>query len=368
MSHSPHATSRVAWVDVAKGISIILVVMMHSTLGVELAMDARGWMGSLVEFARPFRIPCFMLVSGLFLHRTINSPWGRYLDRKVLHFAYFYVLWLTIQTAAKTPLWMSEGQSPADIATSYFASYVQPFGTLWFIYLLPVFFLVTRLTNGVSWRWILAAAIVLELAPIHTGLVVVDEFASRFVYFYAGYALSRHFFALSAWASKAGPALVGLLGLWALANAATVYFAVPDPLNELAQRSSSHSWVKMADLPMISLVLGLAGACAVIAISAWIAATTPGKAIRWVGERSIVVYLAFFLPMAATRIVLIRFFGEILGPGEISALVTAAGVIGPLLLYGFIQFTNRSRFLFERPRWARLEGRTRSLTEPQPAR
>ena len=139
MSSAANSTSRVAWVDVAKGISIILVVMMHSTLGVELAMDARSWMGSLVEFARPFRIPCFVLVSGLFLHRTIKSRWGRYLDRKVLHFAYFYVLWLTIQTAVKVPFWMSHGDSPADIATTYFTSYVQPFGTLWFIYLLPVF-------------------------------------------------------------------------------------------------------------------------------------------------------------------------------------------------------------------------------------
>ena len=36
--------SRVAWVDYAKGFCIIMVVMMHSTLGVEKAADAEGWM------------------------------------------------------------------------------------------------------------------------------------------------------------------------------------------------------------------------------------------------------------------------------------------------------------------------------------
>ena len=60
------STSRVGWVDVVKGMSIFLVVMMHSTLGVQIAAGETGWMGTIVEFARPFRIPCFMLISGLF--------------------------------------------------------------------------------------------------------------------------------------------------------------------------------------------------------------------------------------------------------------------------------------------------------------
>jgi uncharacterized membrane protein YcfT len=34
---------RVAWVDYAKGFGIVMVVMMHSTLGVEQAAGARSW-------------------------------------------------------------------------------------------------------------------------------------------------------------------------------------------------------------------------------------------------------------------------------------------------------------------------------------
>ena len=354
MSKPSDTSSRVAWVDVAKGISIILVVMMHSTLGVEAAMEVTGWMGAVVEFARPFRIPCFMLVSGLFLHRTLSSPWGRYVDRKIVHFAYFYVLWLTIQTVAKTPLWLSEGQTMETIVSTYANSYVQPFGTLWFIYLLPVFFLVTRALSGLDWRWVMAGALMLELAPIHTGAVVVDEFASRFVYFYAGYALSRHFFDWARWSRENGRALAACLVAWAVANAASVHAGVPEALVDLAQRGGSHSWVKMADLPVISGILGFAGAGAVIAVSARIA-LGGGGVIAWIGERSLIVYLAFFLPMAVSRIVLIGLFGEVLGPGEISALVTLAGVSGPLVLYWLVGATGRGRFLFERPRWARLE-------------
>ncbi len=57
---------RVDWVDYAKGFCIIMVVMMHSTLGVEKATGSANWMNLLVEFARPFRMPDFFLISGLF--------------------------------------------------------------------------------------------------------------------------------------------------------------------------------------------------------------------------------------------------------------------------------------------------------------
>ena len=76
---------------------------MHSTLGVEAAAGRESWMHALVAFAKPFRMPDFFLISGLFLARVIDRDWRSYLDRKVLHFAYFYLLWVTIQFAFKAP-------------------------------------------------------------------------------------------------------------------------------------------------------------------------------------------------------------------------------------------------------------------------
>ena len=45
---------RVDWVDYAKGICIILVVMMHAVNGVEYLFDEQGWMHPIIDFARPF--------------------------------------------------------------------------------------------------------------------------------------------------------------------------------------------------------------------------------------------------------------------------------------------------------------------------
>ena len=105
--NAPQA-SRVDWVDYAKGFCIVMVVMMHSTLGVEQAAGHEGWMHAAVAFARPFRMPDFFLISGLFLARVIDRDWRDYLDKKVVHFAYFYVLWVTIQFAFKAPMFAAE--------------------------------------------------------------------------------------------------------------------------------------------------------------------------------------------------------------------------------------------------------------------
>ena len=42
---------RVDWVDYAKGICIVMVVMMHSTLGVEAAAGSEVGLHALVAFA-----------------------------------------------------------------------------------------------------------------------------------------------------------------------------------------------------------------------------------------------------------------------------------------------------------------------------
>src|SRR5881275_2638435 len=155
----PHA-GRIDWVDYAKGFCIIMVVMMHSTLGVEAAAGREGWMHAVVAFAKPFRMPDFFLISGLFLARVIERDWRTYLDRKVVHFAYFYGLWVTIQFVVKAPGLAAE-HGGFGVARQYAEAFIEPFGTLWFIYLLPIFFVVTKLTRAlpVLVIWTILAAL-----------------------------------------------------------------------------------------------------------------------------------------------------------------------------------------------------------------
>src|SRR5476651_1928130 len=119
------APGRVDWVDYAKGICIVMVVMMHSVLGVEAAVGQTGFMHALVAFAKPFRMPDFFLISGLFLSVVIDRDWRTFLDRKVVHFAYFYVLWVTIQFGFKAPGYAEE-TSWTHAGYLYLESFVEP--------------------------------------------------------------------------------------------------------------------------------------------------------------------------------------------------------------------------------------------------
>src|SRR6202790_68869 len=303
---------RVDWVDYAKGICIVMVVMMHSVLGVELTAGEKGFMHLLVTFAKPFRMPDFFLISGMFLSVVIDRDWRTYLDRKVVHFAYFYVLWVTIQFGFKAPGFAAES-GWAHVGFLYLESFIEPFGTLWFIYLLPVFFVVTKATRKIPPMLILGVAALLETAHIVTGWTVIDEFCARFVYFYSGYLFAAQVFALSDRArARPGLALAGL-ALWALVNGSLV-------------GSGFSEW------PLISLALGLAGACAIVTIGTLLARAHWLNFLRFCGEHSIVIYLAFFLPMAATRTLLLR-AGPIHDIGTISLVVTIVGVVGALVLW-----------------------------------
>ncbi|WP_439365464.1 acyltransferase family protein [Bradyrhizobium sp. DASA03005] len=325
-SKAPSA-ARIDWVDYAKGICIVMVVMMHSVLGVELAAGQIGFMHAVVAFAKPFRMPDFFLISGLFLSLVIDRDWRTYLDRKVVHFAYFYVVWVTIQFGFKAPAFAAE-TGWHQVGLLYLESFVEPFGTLWFIYLLPIFFVVTKLTRKIPplALWLVAAA--LETARITTGWTVIDEFCARFVYFYSGYLLAPYVFALSNRARKHPALALAALASWALVNAGLV-------------ASGASEWA------IVSLALGFAGACAIIVAGTLLARAHWLNFLRFCGEHSIVIYLAFFLPMASTRTLLLR-TGVIADIGTVSLLVTVAGVLGALAIWQGALRLN-ARFLFERP-------------------
>jgi uncharacterized membrane protein YcfT len=323
----PSAPGRIDWVDYAKGICIVMVVMMHSVLGVEAAAGQTGFMHLVVMFAKPFRMPDFFLISGLFLSVVIDRDWHTYLDRKVVHFAYFYLLWVTIQFGFKAPSFAAE-TSWTHAGFLYLESFIEPFGALWFIYLLPVFFVVTKATRRMPPLPIWGLAALLEMAHIATGWTVIDEFCARFVYFYSGYLFADYVFALSDRARARPELALAGLALWALVNGGLVKFG-------------------FSEWPLISLALGLAGAGAIITIGTLLGRAHWLTFLRFFGEHSIVIYLAFFLPMATTRTLLLK-TGLIHDIGTISLVVTIVGVAGALAIWR-IALGAGANFLFERP-------------------
>ncbi|KQP82563.1 acyltransferase family protein [Methylobacterium sp. Leaf117] len=346
---SAKESHRLAWVDVAKGLCIILVVMMHSTLGTGIAMEGEGFLHIVVAFARPFRIPDFFLLSGLFLGRVIDRDWRLFLDRRLVHFVYFYLLWVLIQSAVKYGQ-IVDGAGPGAFVAHLAQALIEPYSTLWFIYLLAVFSVLTKALRRVPLPWLLGGAALLQVLPIHTGAELVDEFCDRYVWFLVGYLFAERIFTFAGLVQRhARTALIGL-ALWAVVNAALVF--VPTGFRAVPV---------LAALPGLALILSGAGALAVVAIGALLSRTggPVTAALRACGQRSIVIYLAFFLPMALTRTLIVK-SGAITDIGLASLVVTVVAILVPLAFERLVRHTRLS-FLFVRPRAFHIVGeRTRT--------
>ncbi len=347
MAHaSEYQAPRHDWVDAAKGICIILVVMMHTTLGLGEDLGREGWMHHVVAFSKPFRMPDFFLISGLFLSRVIDRDWRTYADKRVVHFAYFYVLWLLIQSALKYG--SLSGGSPAGFAAHLAHSLVEPFGTLWFIYLLAVFSVVTKLLKGLP-AWVLVAAgAILEALPIETGHVLIDEFAARWVYFLIGYLYAGRVFDLARQAAGQPVAALAALAAWGVVNGVLA----------MTGTGIAHA-PTYAALPGVSLALGLAGSAAIVTVAALLTRAGLEAPLAYCGRHSIAIYLAFFLPMAALRIAAAR-SGVEWDVGWAAAAITLAAVVAPLVLERAVRHTPLS-FLFSRPAAFRLKPRAAAI-------
>ena len=340
---------RLDWVDMAKGLSIFLVVMMYAAASVGEDTGGVGAFHWAIAFATPFRMPEFFLLSGLFLAQVIDRPWRSFADRRVVHYLYFYALWALIHITFKIGLLDT---NPLGAAEYLAWAVVQPYGVLWFIYLLAVVGAVTKALHGLRlpvWAVFTGAAL-LQLAPIETGLYAIDQFAAYFVFFYAGYVLAPVLFRLAAWAMD--HALLALAGLaaWALVNAALVFspgFAM-HPV---------HPVMGWAGLPGIHLVLALVGTAALCTIAALLTRLPAMDWLRWLGSKSLIVYVAFVLPMGIARTLLIAI--GLREPTLLTLLTMAVAIVSPLVLYWLVQRTGLGKFLFERPHWAHLPGASR---------
>jgi uncharacterized membrane protein YcfT len=351
-------TNRLDWVDSAKGISIILVVMMYSVFNVGQDASGVGLFHYVIGFATPFRMPEFFLISGLFLDQVLSRTWRAYADRRVVHYLYFYAVWAAIHLVLKIGIMSG---APVEAATDLLWAIVEPYGVLWFIYLLAAFSAVTKLTYDLrapKWAvWAFGAAF--QMAHIQTGSYLVDQFCAYFVYFYSGYVLApRIFWLVDVAVSHRVLALAGL-AIYAVVNIALVFspgFAVLPNEIELG-------W---AGLPGVRLTLAIAGALALCVTAGLITGFRVTDWLRWLGEHSIVVYLVFVLPMSFIRIALGK-LGLIDDVTLSSFIVMTGSILASVGLYLLVQMTGRGKFLFERPAWAHIPGTKGSRSYAPPA-
>ena len=355
--------NRMPWVDTAKGLSIILVVMMYSAYNTGEYTGGVGFMHYVIGFATPFRMPEFFLISGLFLSQVIDRPWRRYLDRRVVHYLYFYVLWAIISIGLKIGIF---SRDPNGMLHDLAMAVIQPYGVLWFIYMLAVFGLAARLLRELRvphWIVIPVAAALQMWAP-QSESYALTQFAAYFVFFYLGFVLAPLVFRLVAWTQERPAIAVAGLLVWAIVNGLLVYSPgyVVEPVD---------TKMGLAAWPPLHLTLAVAGAVALCVAGGFLSKFASMEWLRWLGEHSLVVYVAFTIPMSIVRGVALA-SGFITDTGILSLVVLVSSVISPVILYAIVKRTGFGTFLFERPAWAHIDspkaGQAAGKGVVQPAR
>jgi uncharacterized membrane protein YcfT len=171
---------RVVWADVAKAISIILLVL-WTTVGDAVYVN---------ELLILVRMPLFFFVAGVFAWRmVIEADLGTFLRDRVGNLVYLFALWtwilfLTTRFAAHLA-WGARIDPWAQLRIFW-----DPPLTIWFLYALAIATLIARLARGLPALGVLAAALAVYSACVWFGdwrdMGFAERLARLFPFFWVG--------------------------------------------------------------------------------------------------------------------------------------------------------------------------------------
>lgn len=160
------AGGRIAWLDLARAVAIVLVVFYHVGAGAGYALlpkdsSAAGfwWSASNIMLA-PIPMNLFFLVSGMLAVRAAQRPWRQVLRPRVLDMLWPYLLWSAVFAATAWVRYAPE--DPWGYLVSQAEATLMVMGPYWFIAVLPAFFLAVRIGRGHP-RLLLAVAVLVYL-------------------------------------------------------------------------------------------------------------------------------------------------------------------------------------------------------------
>jgi fucose 4-O-acetylase-like acetyltransferase len=133
--HAESVPSRVQWIDAARGIGIILVVLGHVERGLVSSGIAQSqWWRELDFVLYTFHMPLFFLLAGLNVPRSLGRGARHFLNAKLWTIAFPYFLWSILQGAILVGL-SSLTNGKAGIRDLLSIGW-RPMSQFWFLYVL----------------------------------------------------------------------------------------------------------------------------------------------------------------------------------------------------------------------------------------
>ncbi|MFC6316868.1 acyltransferase family protein [Corynebacterium gerontici] len=156
---------RMAWPDVAKGLSILGVVLLHITLAVP--EGDKTFAAEANELIAPLRMPLFFLVSGFFSLKVLGYRCYELFTKRIWFLAVPYVIWAPIEIWLKHLEWHVFLDKPMPDREYLVESVVESSNMYWFLHSLVLFTVVLWACKFVPpWaRWLIFG-LILFAAPL----------------------------------------------------------------------------------------------------------------------------------------------------------------------------------------------------------
>ena len=309
-------STRVIWVDTAKGFGIVLVVFGHVLRGL-VSANIMTWTPT-AQFADAwiyaFHMPLFFFLSGLFLFRSTFKAWPMLIWDRFRTIAYPYFIWSVVIVVIKTPLGPIVN-SPRDLSEIPLILY-EPIEQFWFLYVLFLLVIVTGslMKLGVNvWLNLLFAAL------LYPGILPIP--------FFKWVPLDQiRFFAIFL-------ALGTVLGRY---GAVEMLLRIPGRLLVLMVAlglavSSLPAWLDIRHQYPLQFVAAVSGTAAIVALAILLDKSRWNAAMQFLGRYTLEIFVAHTIVSAALRIALQR-FTDVKSPAIYLLVGTAAGLTIPILL------------------------------------
>lgn len=171
--------SRIQWIDAAKGVGIILVVIGHTLRGLETAdiLQFTGVYGRVDAAIYAFHMPLMFLLSGLFIHKALPQSWLQYTLKHAQRLIWPLILWTYIFFACKI---LAGGAANTPMSWYNFPFFpLPPRAHFWFLWALFLGFLMIKgiyamgsafKLRTLSWPMVTVVTIVFVVLWTYSGL------------------------------------------------------------------------------------------------------------------------------------------------------------------------------------------------------
>jgi fucose 4-O-acetylase-like acetyltransferase len=304
-------SGRIPWLDLARGLGVVLVVAGHAERGLVAAGIATGAAWHAFDLALyTFHMPLFMVLAGLNVPASLRRGAREFLRAKLWTIAWPYLLWSLVQGVLMVRLsGMTNGH--ADWSGLALIAW-RPISPFWFLYALMVYMTVVAAIGVRAGVLVPLALLGMVASSFLNGDTIGHQLCYQAVFFVAGVLLAGPIKAL-----RVKPALIllplAIAGWWiawrimplsgetpylrpAALPAATGGIVVVLALSRLlAQTGVQGLFVRLGRVSMtiyVMHILGTAGARTALihlhvphqALAWWIACTVVGIALPWLAH------------------------------------------------------------------------------------